>query len=147
MSLIYKRYDEEKKVDHAWYESSNILYSECVDNVDDFKTLFVVFKHKDGTNETYRYDNVHVADYLRFRNSESQGKALNMFIKSRKNFDGSVRYPHQKQEQSIYNEELDKELNEFLLEEEKKRLENTGILTENKEETNTIQDENNKDKD
>lgn len=145
MSLLYKRYDEEKRIDHAWYESSNILYSECVDNENDFKTLYVVFKHKDGSNETYRYDNVHVADYLRFRNSDSQGKALNMFIKSRKNFDGSVKYPYEKQEKTIYTEELEKELNEFLLEEEKKKLESAGILNENKEETNIIQNEDNKD--
>jgi hypothetical protein len=40
------------------------------------KDLFVVFKHA-----TYLYSNVNVDDYEQFRNAESQGRALNQFIK------------------------------------------------------------------
>ena len=68
-----------KDVDRTWYHSSNIKYSECIDNDNDLKTLKVVFNN--GTQ--YRYDRVDVRDYLLFRDSESQGKALNQYIKSR----------------------------------------------------------------
>jgi len=68
-----------KDVDRTWYQSSNIKYSECIDNDNDLKTLKVVFNN--GTQ--YRYDRVDVRDYLLFRDSESQGKALNQHIKSR----------------------------------------------------------------
>ena len=40
------------------------------------KELFVTFKHA-----TYLYSNVNVEDYEQFRNAESQGRALNQFIK------------------------------------------------------------------
>ena len=32
-------------VDKAWYRSSNVLFSECIDNEDKFKTLKVVFSN------------------------------------------------------------------------------------------------------
>ena len=77
MSKIFNFYA--KDVDRTWYQSSNIKYSECIDNDNDLKTLKVVFNN--GTQ--YRYDRVDVRDYLLFRDSESQGKALNQHIKSR----------------------------------------------------------------
>lgn len=67
-------------VDRTWYESSNIKYSECVDNDNKPKTLKVVFNN--GTQ--YEYEDVNVFDYLKFRDADSQGKALNEFIKSKK---------------------------------------------------------------
>jgi hypothetical protein len=66
-------------VDRVWYQSSNIKYSECIDHDNELKTLTVVFNN--GTQ--YRYDKVDVRDYLLFKNDESQGKALNQFIKTK----------------------------------------------------------------
>lgn len=64
-------------VDYTWYESSNIVYSECIDNDNALKTLKVVF----STGTQYQYNDVDVRDYLMFRNDQSQGKALNKYIK------------------------------------------------------------------
>lgn len=75
MSKIINLY--ENKVDKTWYKSTNIKYSECIDNDDDFKTLRVVFSN--GTQ--YQYEKVPVTDYLMFREADSQGKALNKIIK------------------------------------------------------------------
>lgn len=75
MSRIFKIY--ENRIEKVWYESSNIIYSECDDVEDDLKTLRIVFK--DGRQ--YQYDSVKVNDYLLFRENISQGKALNQFIK------------------------------------------------------------------
>ena len=75
MSKIFNLYSND--VDRTWYQSSNIKYSECVDHDNELKTLTVVFNN--GTQ--YRYDKVDVRDYLLFRDAESQGKALNQFIK------------------------------------------------------------------
>ena len=78
MSKLYSYYSDD--VDKAWYDSSNILYSECIDNDNDLKTLKVVFKN--GTE--YQYDKVDVRDYLLFRESDSQGKTFNRLIKEKK---------------------------------------------------------------
>ena len=75
MSKIYNHY--EKDLDRTWYDSSNVVYSECDDVTDGLKVLRVTFKN----GRTYQYKNVDVNDYLLFRENESQGKALNKFIK------------------------------------------------------------------
>ena len=67
-------------VDKTWYDSSNVVYTECIDNENKPKTLKVVFSN--GTQ--YQYNDVNVNDYLLFRESESQGKALNRLIKEKK---------------------------------------------------------------
>lgn len=64
-------------VDKAWYDSSNVVYSECIDNENDFKTLFITFKG----GKTYKYSKVDVNDYLLFREDSSQGKCFNRIIK------------------------------------------------------------------
>lgn len=64
-------------VDKTWYRSTNVLYSECIDNDDKPKTLKVVFSN----GRQYQYDDVDVRDYLFFRESCSQGKVLNSNIK------------------------------------------------------------------
>lgn len=109
--LIHRNYNEEKRLDRAWYNSSNIVYSECDDNLNDYKTLRVVFKN----GSCYEYRNISVQDYLMFMYGGidgSNGKALNKFIKSNK-------YEYVKLEnmdlQSI-NDEL-----KLLLEEEKNK--------------------------
>ena len=66
-------------IDHTWYESSNIKYSECIDKENELKTLKVVFSN--GTQ--YEYYGVDVNDYLLFRDDLSQGKAFSKYIKSK----------------------------------------------------------------
>ena len=66
-------------VDYTWYNSSNIKYSECIDKEGELKTLNVVFSN--GTQ--YQYVGLTVQDYLLFRDSDSQGKALNKYIKAK----------------------------------------------------------------
>ena len=75
MAKILNHY--ENNLDKAWYESSNILYSECDDNENDLKTLRITFKG----GRTYAYYNVKVTDYLLFREDPSQGQAFNRLIK------------------------------------------------------------------
>lgn len=78
--ILIRIYDDANKVDRAWYNSSNIVYSECDDKQDDFKTLRVTFKN----GSTYQYNKVDVNDYLMFLHGGldgSNGKALNRFIK------------------------------------------------------------------
>lgn len=67
-------------VDKVWYDSSNVLYSECDDITDGLKVLRVTFKN----GRTYQYYDVNVNDYLLFRENASQGVALNKFIKQYK---------------------------------------------------------------
>lgn len=77
--MILHRVYENKK-DRVWYESSNIVYSECDDNENDLKTLRVTFKN----GSTYQYENVDVNNYVLFVHGGldgSNGKALNKFIK------------------------------------------------------------------
>lgn len=75
MSKICTIYKD--SVDKAWFASSNIVYSECIDKKDELKEVNVVFKN--GTE--YTYLDVAVQDYLMFREDVSQGKALNKFLK------------------------------------------------------------------
>lgn len=67
----------EGNVDKSWYDSSTVFYSECDDKDDSLKNVKVVFKN----GSTYVYKDVNVNDYLMFRESSSQGKALNRFLK------------------------------------------------------------------
>lgn len=74
MAIVYNRYVNNK--DHTWYDSSNVLYSICYDNTEEFKTVKIVFKN----GRTYLYKNVNVNDYIAFRCAESNGKAVNQYI-------------------------------------------------------------------
>lgn len=77
--ILLRDFDKEKKLDRVWYDSSNIIYSECEDN-NDLKTLKVVFKK----GLTYLYKKVDTNDYVMFVHGGldgSNGKALNQFIK------------------------------------------------------------------
>jgi hypothetical protein len=78
MSIRTNLYENE--IDYCWYDSSNLLYSECVDNKNDFKTLYIVFKN----GVKYVYKDVNVNDYLMFRTDLSQGIALNKYLKKYK---------------------------------------------------------------
>ena len=74
MSKLFNYYADD--VDKTWYNSSNIKYSECIDKDGELKTLNIVFSN--GTQ--YQYSGLTVQDYLLFRDSDSQGKALNKII-------------------------------------------------------------------
>lgn len=68
----------ENKVDHTWYDSSNVVYSACYDTENSTKkSLKVVFKG----GRTYLYKDVDANDYIKFsKNLDSSGKALNEYI-------------------------------------------------------------------
>lgn len=88
--IIYKKY--ENKIEKCWYDSTNVIYSECLDKENDYKELKVVFK--DG--RTYLYKDVDVNDYLLFsRDVKSIGSALNKYIIS-KMMNGAKKYPCEK---------------------------------------------------
>lgn len=74
MSAILNIYKD--NVDYTWYDSSNVLYSECYDKNNDLKDLKIVFKG----GRSYLYEKIDVNDYLMFRSDLSQGKALNKYI-------------------------------------------------------------------
>lgn len=76
MSKLLSVYED--NVDKVWYDSSNVKYSECIDNDNKPKTLKVVF----ANGYQYQYDDVDVRDYLQFRESSSQGRDINKFIKA-----------------------------------------------------------------
>lgn len=83
MSKIFNIYAKNKDgidVDKCWYNSSNIIYTECLDPDNELKTLRVVFSN--GTQ--YEYKKVDSRDYLLLREDQSQGKALNRLIKEKK---------------------------------------------------------------
>jgi tRNA(His) 5'-end guanylyltransferase len=88
MGLIIRKYENE--IDKCFYESSNVIYSECIDKKDAYKDLIVVFK--DG--RAYKYKDVIIQDYLLFRQNESQGKALNKYILTK--FMGKDKYKFEK---------------------------------------------------
>ena len=78
MSKIFSYYKDD--LDKAWYNSSNIVYSECDDKENELKTVRIVFKN----GATYEYLDVNVNDYLMFRESISQGESFNKYMKKYK---------------------------------------------------------------
>ena len=86
--LLTSSYDSDSRIEKAWYESSNIFYSEFIE--DEFKNegdLIVTFNN----GATYKYKNVQVTpDYLMFKHGGlegSHGKALNKHIKPKYDFE------------------------------------------------------------
>ena len=75
MGKIFNYYSND--IDRTWYQSSNVKFSECVDKENELKTLRVVFNN----GSQYEYTGVDVNQYLLFREDNSQGKALNKYIK------------------------------------------------------------------
>lgn len=73
--VIFKRYIDSK--DCVWYDSSNLVYSECVEKDGGLNSLRIVFKQ----GRTYLYRDVALEDYIMLRDSESNGKAFNQYIK------------------------------------------------------------------
>ena len=76
---LYTKNSDNIDVDRTWYISSNVKYSECLDYDNQLKALRIVFNN--GTH--YEYKKVDSRDYLLFRDAESQGKALNQYIKAK----------------------------------------------------------------
>jgi hypothetical protein len=74
MSVIFNKYLN--KIDHTWYDSSNVKYSECYDTDNNDITLKVVF----GGGRAYIYKGVSKDDYMQFRMAESNGKVFNECI-------------------------------------------------------------------
>ena len=107
MSKIISFYKDD--IDKCWYNSSNIIYSECIDHDDKLKEVKVVFKN----GNEYTYKDVPVQDYLMFREAPSQGKALNSIIK---------KYEFIKSEEKRDLERLNEE-KEMLLEKARQALE------------------------
>lgn len=72
--IIYTQYVNSHE--YTWYDSSNVLFSECFDTKSEKKPLKIVFKG----GRTYVYKDVEMKDYLQFRTAESQGKAVSGLI-------------------------------------------------------------------
>ena len=64
-------------MDKAWFDSSNVIYGECDESDTQFKTVRLVFKN----GLRYQYHDVLVADWVSFKNADSQGKAMNKYFK------------------------------------------------------------------
>lgn len=68
--ISYNKYIN--KVDHTWYDSSNVVYSSCYDSETENKALKIVFKG----GRTYLYRDVAVEDYVLFKNTSSSGSGV-----------------------------------------------------------------------
>lgn len=78
--LKFGYYNQEKELDRAWFDSSNVVYGECDDSSNtQEKTVVIVFKN----GSQYQYSDVNIGDWLDFKASESQGKALNSIFKAK----------------------------------------------------------------
>lgn len=72
-------YDEDNQIEYNWYESSNIVYSECRHHKN-LRELMMVFK----SGAVYTYPEVTTRDYLKLKKcvkEGSAGKSFNEFIK------------------------------------------------------------------
>lgn len=86
--LIISTYNQNSKTEKCWFESSNIFYSEFVeDNNKNEGDLYVTFNN----GATYKYKNVQLTpDYVMFKHGGlegSHGKALNVHIKPKYSFE------------------------------------------------------------
>lgn len=76
----FNYYNQEKELDRAWFDSSNVLYGECDDSSStQEKSVTLVFKG----GLQYLYEGVNIGDWIDFKNSQSQGKALNEIFKAK----------------------------------------------------------------
>lgn len=113
MGKIISKYEND--LDKCWYDSSNVLYSECNDKDNALKEVKVVFKN----GATYLYKEVKVQDYLMFRDSSSNGKAFFKYIKN---------HDFEKLDNSNV-DDLKEELHQLLIEiseQEKENIEENG---------------------
>lgn len=86
--LITSIYNADSVTEKAWYESSNIFYSEFIENRNNnYGDLYVTFMN----GSTYKYKSVQITpDYIMFKHGGldgSHGKALNSHIKPKYEFE------------------------------------------------------------
>ena len=77
--VLFRNYNDKERVDRVWYQSTNVIYSECLDTPNSLKTLTVIFKN----GKRYQYKDVDVNDYVMFLHGGldgSNGKALYKYI-------------------------------------------------------------------
>lgn len=128
--ILLREYNEEKRLDRVWYDSSNVFYSECEDGDTVKKVLRVVFKN----GATYQYSDVDVNDYIMFiagGADNSNGKALNEFVKKKN-------CPYVKLENAD-KDKLIKEMNDI---KEQRRLAALELLKDKADKQETTEDEN-----
>lgn len=128
--ILLREYNEEKRLDRVWYDSSNVFYSECEDGDTAKKVLRVVFKN----GATYQYSDVDVNDYIMFiagGADNSNGKALNEFVKKKN-------CPYVKLENAD-KDKLIKEMNDI---KEQRRLAALELLKDKADKQETTEDEN-----
>ncbi len=121
----YSVYDDEKKLDRAWFDSTNAIYGECQDNPNELKTVKIVFKN----GAQYIYEGIPVNNWLMFRESVSQGTALYKYFACRDKKTKKPLYETRKIE--------DADLN--VIQNEYQRL--MSIISENKEKEIPIEEE------
>lgn len=109
--ITFRKYNEEKKFEEVWYDSSMIAYSKMVeDEYENKGDLTIVFK----TGASYIYKGVSFEDYMVFiggGTDASQGKTLNKIIKGKYEFEKS---------NDVSLLELDEHKNALILEEKQK---------------------------
>lgn len=86
--LLFSIYNEKTHTEKAWYDSSNVFYSEFVEDSEKNEgDLYVTFKN----GATYKYKKVQITpDYVMFKHGGldgSHGKALNAHIKPKYEFE------------------------------------------------------------
>jgi hypothetical protein len=86
--LIVSTYNSDSKTEKCWFESSNVFYSEFVeDETKNEGDLYITFNN----GATYKYKKVQLTpDYVMFKHGGlegSHGKALNTHIKPKYNFE------------------------------------------------------------
>jgi hypothetical protein len=82
--LIQKNYNQEKGIEKAIFESSNVLASYYNENSQEIEIIF--YKPKlieTGFGESYTYKQFTAVDYVWFRNQDSQGKELFSYVKQK----------------------------------------------------------------
>lgn len=119
--LITSTYNQDSKTEKCWFESSNIFYSEFVeDNDKNEGDLYITFNN----GATYKYKNVQLTpDYVMFKHGGlegSHGKALNAHIKPK--------YAFEKMEPKDINALL-KERNEIQAQNQKKDTSKTYFIS------------------
>lgn len=119
--IITSDYNKKEHTDKVWYESSNVYYSEFVEDETENKgDLYVTFKG----GITYKYKDVIMSDYLLFKHGGldgSQGKALNSFIKKK--------YEFEKMEEIKNIEHMEEEKQKTIIKEKESILEKTYFIS------------------
>jgi hypothetical protein len=79
-SMLAFNYYIENNKDRAWFDSSNIIYAECIESDTQFKDVIITF----NGGRRYLYKDVYVYDWRSFKEANSQGEAINTYIINKK---------------------------------------------------------------